>query len=220
LGQEDSDIGRSVADLLPSITDVANVLLPMRKALIKFNSVSLVLQKKDGCVSMLDVRVLFDRLIVDFGDDFKEYLAADANIVNDKHFNSAVVKSLSGKELTEFDITQLKPFELDPNVVNVASAAANDDNVDDDDYGVSILSEGRKRQRISVMYLDLKKIPITSNVVERFFSLVKLNLTYLRNSMLPRTLENIMFLKLNAPLVMKMTVQKGMNLIKNKTPVE
>ena len=46
----------------------------------------------------------------------------------------------------------------------------------------------------------MRKLPLTSNIVERFFfSQVKLTLsTHLRYSMLPSTLEMIMFLKLNA----------------------
>ena len=59
--------------------------------------------------------------------------------------------------------------------------------------------------------MDFKLIPITSNVVERFFSKVKLSMTTLQNALLPSTLENIMFLKINASLMSMMTVQKAIN---------
>ena len=42
----------------------------MSKALKIFHSVSLLLQKKEGHISHLDVRVFFDKLIDDYGDDF------------------------------------------------------------------------------------------------------------------------------------------------------
>lgn len=57
IAQEDNNMGRLIAGLLPSISEVANVLIPLRKALTIFNSVSLKLQKKDGCISMLDACV-------------------------------------------------------------------------------------------------------------------------------------------------------------------
>ena len=42
---------------------------------------------------------------------------------------------------------------------------------------MAILNDGRKGRHMSTKYIDLSKIPITINVVERFFSQVKLNMT-------------------------------------------
>ena len=80
-------------------------------------------------------------------------------------------------------------------------------------YGIKALLEGRKWQRIdsNTTYTDLKLIPITSNVFERFFSNAKLIMTTLQNSLLPSTLENNMFLKINTSLMSMMTVPKAIN---------
>ena len=59
--------------------------------------------------------------------------------------------------------------------------------------------------------MDFKLIPIPSNVVERFFRNVKLNMTTLQNALLPSKLDNIMFLKINASLMSMMTVEKVIN---------
>jgi hypothetical protein len=111
--------------------------------------------------------------------------------------------------LTDDEKEQLKCFEVETldltkNEVEELNSAS---------YGIKALLEGHKQQRIdsNTTYMDLKLIPITSNVVERFFSYAKLNMTTLRNSLLPSTVGNIMFLKINASLMTMMTVQKAVN---------
>jgi hypothetical protein len=80
-------------------------------------------------------------------------------------------------------------------------------------YGVLIMKQSSKRRKHEKKYVDVSKIPISSNIVERFFSQVKLNLTCMRNRLLPSTLENIMFLKTNSKLWGKVTVQKAIRLV-------
>ena len=77
---------------------------------------------------------------------------------------------------------------------------------------IAALKNHQKRERESHLYIDMKLLPVTSNIVERFFiQQVKLIVTYLRNSLLqPSTLEIIMFLKLNAESMTKMTVQMAL----------
>ena len=93
------------------------------------------------------------------------------------------------------------------------------DGNEEGNYGVEILNDGRKRRCMSTKYIDLSKIPITSNVVERFFSQVKLNMTNMQNYLLPSTMETIMFLKLNKPMVSPMTVQSALVYIHSKPQV-
>ena len=81
-------------------------------------------------------------------------------------------------------------------------------------YRVEVLAESRKHKQLSIQYIDFKTIPVTSNIVEQFFSHVRLNMTLLRNSLLPSTLEAIMFLKMNASLMTVTMVQKAIN-VKN-----
>jgi hypothetical protein len=56
----------------------------------------------------------------------------------------------------------------------------------------------------------MKLLPVTNSIVEQFFSHVNLTSTYLHNCLQPSTLEIIMFLKLNAESMIKMTVQMAL----------
>ena len=63
--------------------------------------------------------------------------------------------------------------------IDLLAEQKNDEGDDNEEgnYGVDILNDGRKGRHMSTKYIDLSKIPITSNVVVRFFSQVKLNMT-------------------------------------------
>ena len=89
LAFEDSQIGQEVASLLPCAADTLKIIV-LEKQLLKFQSISLLLQKHDGQVTLADVRGLFDCLISDFGEDFKHYLASNADIVNNEHFENGI----------------------------------------------------------------------------------------------------------------------------------
>jgi hAT family C-terminal dimerisation region len=174
--------------------------------LTQFNSVSLLLQKADGLVSFLDVRTLFDELIDEYGDDFCHYLSPESRIVHTSAFEVAVVKYLQGETLLAADEAALAPFEAStvqeiPFDADLVAAPA--------DYAANAIRRLREQQQEQRKYIDIAKIPVTSNVVERFFSQVKLNMTYTRNCLHPKTLEIIMFLKLNASYKTKMVVQQA-----------
>ena len=95
--------------------------------------------------------------------------------------------------LTQDERKELEPFEFSLSIDGSDNDDSDAENLSDGDYGVDILRRHHKRQRVEKKYIDIAAIPVTSNIVERFFSQVKLNLTYLRNSLLPSTLETIMF---------------------------
>ena len=127
-------------------------------------------------IYLYDVRMLFERLIFDFVGAFEQYLSPNAHIVACPQFEAAIVKCIKGVEpLTDDEKEKLKCFEIEildltQNEVEELSSAS---------YGIKALLEGCKQQRIAsnTTYMDLKLIPITSNVVGRFFSNVKLNMT-------------------------------------------
>ena len=210
LANEDTNIGREVASLLPTHAENGRIRL-LAKELTKFHSISLLLQKKDGTISLADVRDLFDGLIQDFGHEFRHYLAPDSEIVNNPDFENGIVKVLKGSAISTMEKIALCDLETH-------STVAGDDeeqNDSDMDYGIQLLQSSRKKRRISVGY-SVSRIPVTSNVVERFFSQVKLNVTNMRNSLLPSTLEAIMFIKMNAALITAATVQKALVFLANK----
>ena len=218
IAMEDSDIGRSVAELMPCPIDVSRIIR-INSDLHKFQSVSLKLQKADGLINLFDVRVLFDRCIEDFGKHFEVHLSMDSDIISNPHFENAIVKAieLGYPSLTSSEKLSLIKLEKDNEDNEVLSNEDKDEeNYNPLAYGSIALQAGRKRIRTSITLIDLKKIPITSNIVERFFSQVKLNMTVLRNSMLPSTLETLMFLKINSNLLSKFTVQKALSLIHSR----
>ena len=88
-------------------------------------------------------------------------------------------------------------------VVKRFLATSNDD--DDDDLVVvePMNIDARLKRKRSLhsskesQYINLDWMPATSDIVERFFSKVKLVLTDMRKSLLPVTLESILFLKVH-----------------------
>ena len=173
----------AVAELMPTAGELL-LMKELELALHEFQTVSLELQKNDGEVSLLDVRVLFDSLIASYGADFTHYLAPDAQIVNNPAFENAIVQFLRDEDgLSMEDRAQLKCFELTEADIEEENAESG---------ALAVMKRHRKRKRVSRNYVKIELLPITSNIVERFFSQVKLNLTYLRNSLLPSTLETIM----------------------------
>ena len=91
-----SNITTEIAVLLPGNADALKIRV-LTKDLKMFHSISLLLQKRDGVVNLADMHSLFDKLITDFGDDFKLYLSPDAKIVNNKFFESGIAKVLQDK---------------------------------------------------------------------------------------------------------------------------
>ena len=110
--EEGSNITTEIAELLPSNADALKIRV-LTKDLKMFHSISLMLQKRDGVVNLTDVHSLFDKLITDFGDDFKLYLSPDAKIVNNKFFESGIVEVLQDElNLSEEENQALKALEL------------------------------------------------------------------------------------------------------------
>ena len=63
LALEKNSTGREIAALLPSPLEISDIIR-LDEDLSKFNSVSLLLQKKDGIFNHADVRNMFDKLLV------------------------------------------------------------------------------------------------------------------------------------------------------------
>jgi len=204
--EEEGKLQDEIAMMMPNSFD--NVLLKrLLKELQDFQDVSLVLQKCDGVLSLLEVRCLFDKLISDYGIDFCKYLDKDSHVVNNKEFEQAIVQGIrDDSSLTREQRNLLQCFEIMPSNGDEAESM---EEPASSNYALNILNSGQKCRQIQTTYIDLTKIPVSSNIVERFFSQVKLNLTYLRNRLLPSTLETLMFLKMNKSLFNKMTVQKA-----------
>ena len=212
---ESKTLQREVAELMPNNLEVLlnNQLFNDLK---DFNDVSLELQKKDGSLSLLDVRHIFDELIEKYGNDFRFYLHQDADIVCNKDFEKAIVQALiSEDKLSDSQKQCLECFEQHDHDGSGGGDSDQGEGKESENFAQRSLKRKRAAAK-KVMYLDLAQLPVTSNIVERFFSEVKINLTYLRNRLLPSTLETIMFLKMNSPFWNKMTVHKAIRNINLK----
>ncbi|ETN15136.1 hypothetical protein PPTG_22082 [Phytophthora nicotianae INRA-310] len=152
-------------------------------------SVAKALQGRD--VDLLDVRQWFDELIA-LKPQFETHLGSRAEIVHSPDFESGCVRVLRGRQnrLTRAEKTALGPF------VKLAGDAT----VESDNEDLSFVERHRKRRRIAgraVSYEQLKTIPPTSNVVERFFSAARVTFGHQRQGLQPATLEMILFLREN-----------------------
>ncbi|ETL86422.1 hypothetical protein L917_14143, partial [Phytophthora nicotianae] len=160
LDAEDDDI----MEVLPSPTSNKR-LRALFKELKSVESVAKALQGRD--VDLLDVRQWFDELIA-LKPQFETHLGSRAEIVHSPDFESGCVRVLRGRQnrLTRAKKTALGPF------VKLAGDAT----VESDNEDLSFVERHRKRRRIAgpaVSYEQLKTIPPTSNVVERFFSVAR-----------------------------------------------
>jgi len=144
-----------------------------------------------------DVRCLFDSLIENFRG-MEYHLKADARIVHNPFFESALVKiqssapenTLSVEERNSLLKFRKKDFLPDAEEIRDLEFAQH-----------ALLLN--KRQRVAELgsYIDLSFIPSTTNVVERLFSRAKLYYTPLRKRMTPRNLEVLVFLHCNRSLI-------------------
>ncbi|KAG6622934.1 uncharacterized protein IUM83_09192 [Phytophthora cinnamomi] len=118
-----------------------------------------------------------------------------AGIVHSPDFESECVRVLRGKthRLMRAKKTTLQPFEA-------ARPADDAINAEEEDAPVSFVVRPRKCRRLAqdcVPYEQLKGIPPTSNVVERFFSVARVTFGHQRHGLLALTLETILFLRQN-----------------------
>ncbi|KUF93714.1 hypothetical protein AM588_10004513 [Phytophthora nicotianae] len=184
LDADDDDI----MELLPSPASNKR-LRALFKELKDVESVAKALQGRD--TDLLDVRQWFDELIA-LKPKFATYLGPQAEIVHSPDFESGCVRVLRGLQdrLTRAEEAVLGPF--------VRLAEHTDEDSDDD--VLSFVERLRKRRRLaepSVSYEQLKTIPPTSNVMERFFSVARVTFGQQRHGLLPATLEMILFLREN-----------------------
>ncbi|KAG2830519.1 hypothetical protein PC118_g8052 [Phytophthora cactorum] len=175
---EDDDI----MELLPA--PAANKRLRvLYQELRDIESVSKALQGRD--VDLLDVPLWFDELI-----SVKPHYA---RFIDNPDFDSGCVRVLRGNadHLTRAEKATLQPF---------AATAPVDARESLEEQQASFVERLRKRRRLyeeRVEYEQLKSIPPTSNVLERFFSVARMTFGHQRHGLLPRTLETLLYLREN-----------------------
>ena len=172
--------------------------------LSQFESVSKALQGGgDSTLTLYEARRLFDKLLTDFGDDYPlSELKKDSYLINNKAFENGIIKLQGGEEslLNRSEKEAVSIFLLP----NAGADIGDDDEANDEaGYAERILDEAHKEKRRKVdssKYRSTIHVLPQSNLCERLFSLAKLIMTDLRQSMNPSTLNDVLFLKSNCHL--------------------
>ena len=150
---------------------------------------------------------MFDELVSDY-PAMRHHLAADADIVDNKDFDSGIVKIQRGIErtLTTAQKRAVSRFLLDGEV-DVEEA----EEEKEETYASRIVNRS-VRQRLenttaASRYRSTNHVNISSNMAERLFSYAKINMRDKRKSMSPYHLELLLFLRSNIDMWDASTVQ-------------
>ncbi|KAE9249404.1 hypothetical protein PF002_g5301 [Phytophthora fragariae] len=176
--------------LMPSPAQVARVKSLRKNELSIFQSVSMALQ--DECTSLADVRAIFED-VVEVLPETAHHLGTDAAIVKFRHFEDAIVKIQQGNqgELLAVELKAVRKLVASPTELNA------DGDVED----VGFAGRALKRRRLAAeqdhKFVDTTFLQPTSNAAERLFSMAKRLYKDKRKRLLPRTLEQLIFLRAN-----------------------
>lgn len=186
---------KAVDDHTPSASEHRQ-LEDVFKSLEKLQGVSLQLQKTTTTLS--DVRALFEECVLDF-PQLADRLSADADVVVNKTFESAVVILQNGR----YDHLSSAQREAvhDLKLLSVHERTTENGS----DAMLSIVERALKRRKnnsgsLVRSYIDTRFILPTSNLVESFFSRSGYAFSDRRRSLLPANFEAQMFLYANSSL--------------------
>lgn len=179
-----------------------NIPTPMEMIALKdlmvdmeqFQTSTVLLQ--DAKRNLQEVRAIFDEMLK-YYPSMKYHLSSDGGVVHSPEFENAIVKVIDDdiNSLTSTEEKLLEPFRQTNNTsIRVGESPVKPDTP----YALQGLK--RKRKVMNNVFIDMRFIPPTSNIVERLFSSARLTLTDYRKSMSPYTFECVMFLKVNRKL--------------------
>ena len=144
-----------------------------------------------------DVRVLFDNVIKKY-PSLTTYLGAEAEIVHNPSFESALVKSQDRnfEALTDAEQNAAKCLKVQDTVQTPTAD-------DDQEYGnsVELMLKKRKMEKLATQekcaFKDSRFLLPTSNIIERFFSTAGYAFNDHRQNLTPMNLEMQLFLRMN-----------------------
>lgn len=196
------EIDKRLIDALPTRGENTKIS-ELQPSLQKLYSVTLALEREKTTLS--DVRCLFDDVIANFPITAK-YLSPDAEIIQDKVFERALVKLQRSKsaELTLKEAESVSKLKQ-PDQVEPTSQS--------DDGELSFADSALKRMKMELSTSEVKYLPTnfllpTTNLVERFFSVASHALNDKRAAISPARLETQLFLKMNKRFWDKETVSR------------
>jgi hypothetical protein len=163
-----------------TVGDKRNVV----KILEKFELLEKVTKELQRTGTTPDIaRAVFDQLIEDF-PCMTKYLAPDANIVHDKHFDAGLVKILrSNKNMLNLAQTQAVSSLLKEEIVPGEVIKIQDS--EPLDYVERAIKKHHIIGNTRLSYIDCRFLVATTNTVKRLFSTSRSIMTYQRSKMLP-----------------------------------
>ena len=179
-----------IADFIPSAAQRSKIR-NYQKILYELKAVTLALQSTS--LTLAESEELFQSVITEFPQfNFSSYLGSTASIVHNVVFERAIIKVQCGNDsqLLLAEAQSIKKLEVKAEVENEQA----------DDRVLSIVEGAMKRQKLKTKiptYVDTRFLIPTTNHVERLFSMGKRVFSSKRRSLLPRTLEALVFLKQN-----------------------
>lgn len=200
------DWSSEVSIYIPTFEDDTKLAALMKK-LSNVQSAFDRLQSIDNPPTLKWVRFAFDRLI-EQQPSFATYLAADAAIVQSPRFENALVKIASGK-IAVLSAEELQAVYHLRDVHGTDKASAPVENAkkkartfaEECDEGIAGVSVSVDNSAAAVdqpkWLMDLDTVPATTVDVERLFSQAKIVLEDRRSSLLPKHVEELLFLRFN-----------------------
>ena len=182
-----------IAKLMPTYIQQETISKHMQ-TLHDLKSVTLSMQSES--LTIAESEELFMSIITEFpAFDFAEYLGPNAHIIENKSFESALIKIQNAQEsqLTDAESTAVKLLEVKP-IIALEEEGENQ---------LSFVDRAKKKMKLkkpTSTFIDTRFLIPTSNHVERLFSMSKRVFSLKRRSLLPRNLEALVLLKANRRL--------------------
>ncbi|ETO79787.1 hypothetical protein F444_05582 [Phytophthora nicotianae P1976] len=207
-----------LVDLIPSPSEQRKIFALLNE-MSAFDVIACRLQRKD--VTITTVRDTFD-VVLDDHEDMDYCLAAGGEVVECPDFEAGLAKIQCGAEKTllvpeRHAVARLlrSPAGQSDQRRNTVPASLPKRKRTAGELDQAIAKKARNRGTKESKYIEANWIPTTFVVAERFSSMVKSSIGYLRKSMSASTLETVMFLKLNWDLVTLGSVSAAIENSKN-----
>lgn len=196
---------RELKEFLPKLDDVEleSILLSEEEDILvdhlctklrDLDSVTKELQRSN--ISLAEARVLFDGVIEKYPNS-KRRLGPDSNIIENKRFESAIVKIQQNRE-EELTLAEKRAVAHLKKEEGQSSSEVPQESLS---FAQRLLKKRRvDNQKSSDGYVDMRFILPTSNLCERLFSIAGYAMSDRRKNMLPANFESQLFLHINARL--------------------
>ncbi|RLN11165.1 hypothetical protein BBJ28_00007144 [Nothophytophthora sp. Chile5] len=177
--------------VMPSAAQVTRLKAIRQHELSILQSVSMALQQEGTTVA--DVRDIFDDVVAELPET-AHHLGPAATIIKHAAFENAVTKIQRGRG------GQLTAAELGA-AQNLVEDNEGEEGGVETDSSISFAERALKRRRLAEQkerrFIDISFLEPTSNLAERLFSTAKRLFNDKIKSMLPQTLEQLLFLRAN-----------------------